>query len=58
MRYRADDADGAEKVSKEDMATHLKAWWRDKKIDDDAWRAWAGKVIVKWSPAMSNEDSK
>jgi hypothetical protein len=58
MQYCADDADGAEKVSKEDVAKHLKAWWRDKKIDDDAWRAWAGKVIVKWSPAASKENFK
>jgi hypothetical protein len=58
MQYFTTEAHGAEKVSKEDVAKHLRAWWRDKKIDDDAWRAWAGKVVVKWSPATLNEDSK
>jgi hypothetical protein len=56
MQYSAKNSDGDEKVAKEEVARNLRAWWKDKKIDDDAWRAWAGKVIVKWSPAMLNED--
>ena len=58
MQYFANVPDGAEKVSKEDVAKHLRAWWRDKKIDDDTWRNWAGNVIVKWSPTPLKEDSK
>lgn len=58
MQYYSDDAEGADNVSSQDVAKHLKAWWRDKKIDDDAWKAWAGKIIVKWSPAASNENLK
>jgi hypothetical protein len=50
MRYFTDEHDGAATVSKEEVASHLTSWWKKREIDDDAWRAWAGKVIVRWAP--------
>jgi hypothetical protein len=45
--------DGAEDstVSMDEVTKQLRAWWREKTITGDAWRSWAGKIIVKWSPA-------
>jgi hypothetical protein len=57
MQYFASDADGASTVAKEEVTRHLRSWWRGKTIDYDAWRAWAGKVIVKWSPVEVKGDS-
>jgi hypothetical protein len=48
--------DGAAPVSNEEVVSHLKRWWKTHEIDDDTWRAWAGKVIVRWVPAADSGD--
>ncbi len=55
IQYLAHEAGQSAEVSKEEVAKHVRAWWRDKTIDDDAWRSWAGKVIVKWTPVALEE---
>jgi hypothetical protein len=59
MKYFAGKGGASAIISNEDVQQRLKAWWKDKSLDDDAWRAWASKVIVKWipriSPGMLNE---
>jgi type I restriction enzyme R subunit len=48
MQYASANGDSATKISKADVIRQLKAWWKDKTMQDDDWRAWAGRVIVRW----------
>jgi hypothetical protein len=50
MEYLATDGAGNASVSKDEVTKKLRAWWREKTVTDDAWRSWAGKIIVKWTP--------
>jgi hypothetical protein len=45
-------SDSDTKVSREQLAQNLKAWWKDREMTDDQWRSWAGRVVVKWSPIL------
>jgi type I restriction enzyme R subunit len=36
------------KISAQQVTAKLKAWWKDKSMSDDEWKAWAGAVQVKW----------
>jgi hypothetical protein len=51
LEYVMNRETGNALVSKNEVIKHLRGWWKDKTINDDEWRSWAGKVIVKWSPA-------
>jgi hypothetical protein len=50
MEYLGTDSDDATRVSPEEVGRKIKAWWKDKSMRDDEWRAWAESVIVKWQP--------
>ena len=56
MQYLANDGVGI--IAKDEVTKHLRAWWKEKTLDDDTWRAWAGQVIVKWAPAVLDKASK
>jgi hypothetical protein len=53
MNYKS-VIDGAP-VSYEEMATKLRAWWRDKEIGDDEWHQWARNIRVDWSLATEKD---
>ena len=56
MKYFANDGVGI--IAKDEVTKHLRAWWKEKTLDDEAWRAWAGQVIVKWAPTALDGASK
>ena len=43
-------------VSPKDVVEHLRAWWREKKLGESAWQDWAGKVFLRWRPAVPQKD--
>jgi hypothetical protein len=51
MEYVMNGESRKASLSKEEITKHLRGWWKDKTLNDNEWRSWAGKVIVKWSPA-------
>ncbi|WP_210210256.1 DEAD/DEAH box helicase family protein [Microvirga subterranea] len=54
MEYLANAENGAAPVPKDEVVKHLRAWWKDRTMSDDAWRAWANSILVKWSPYYDN----
>lgn len=58
MEYSIEGGSDNTLLSKQEITQKLRAWWRDKAINDDEWRSWAGTVIVKWLPADLMELSK
>ena len=53
MEYFGTGAGDEAEVSREEVGKHLRAWWKAKTMPDDAWRSWAGNIVVKWSPVNS-----
>jgi hypothetical protein len=51
MEYVVNGESGKASLSGHKITKNLRGWWKDKTINDDEWRSWAGKVIVKWSPS-------
>src|SRR5439155_15458403 len=48
MEYLPSGGEDASRVSKEEVAKRLRAWWRDKTLTESEWREWASKVAVRW----------
>jgi hypothetical protein len=53
MKYFASDGGGV--IAKDEVTKYLRAWWKEKTLDDNAWRAWAEQVIVNWAPSVLDE---
>lgn len=53
MEYFATRAGDEAHISRDEVGKHLRAWWKEKTMPDDAWRLWAGNIVVKWSPVNS-----
>jgi hypothetical protein len=51
MEYVMNDASGRASLAKDEVTKKLRSWWKDKTINDDEWRSWAGRIVVKWSPS-------
>jgi type I restriction enzyme R subunit len=58
MEYMRNSSNDGSKVSRAEVSKKLKAWWKDKTLPDDEWRAWAENVVVKWSPISGGEASQ
>jgi type I restriction enzyme R subunit len=59
MKYiDSSDDSVTEAISDENVSQRLKAWWKNKTLDNTAWRTWAGGVLVKWSLATTQEGER
>jgi hypothetical protein len=50
LRSRTGDRNS---VSTEKFLDQLTAWWRDKTLDDHAWKEWASSVEIEWKATTS-----
>jgi hypothetical protein len=51
MNYRSGSQAG--EVSNIEVMKRLRAWWREESITNDEWKAWAGGIVVAWTPVDS-----
>jgi hypothetical protein len=48
MEYLGDG--GTSPISKDEVISQLRSWWKNKTLSDEDWRSWASRVVVKWRP--------
>jgi hypothetical protein len=50
LEYLAADSNGRKEVSTAEVVQRLRAWWKDRSLSDEQWKAWAGATLVQWTP--------
>ncbi len=55
MEYLDRNSTGLNEISTTEVATRLRAWWREKSLSEDEWKRWATATIVRWRAAVKED---
>jgi SNF2 family DNA or RNA helicase len=42
-------------IPETEVIDRLRAWWREKSMNNEEWKRWASEIVIKWTPASPAE---